>query len=148
MREQLRNSSSRDLQIWLKERQHKSVEEMTELADAYQNAHRGTQVMSKGSVPQREVRNHGNGVRSNNHPVVSQNKEKKICFQCRRVGHFMNNCPLWKQVPKNYSTGGNDKGQTTQGYPGTDKEGLIHYPTISGKGVAVILPFVVHEKSL
>lgn len=64
MREQLTNSSSRDLQIWLKERQPKSVEEMIELAEAYQNAHKGNQVMNKGPVPQREVRNQGNGVKS------------------------------------------------------------------------------------
>lgn len=68
---------------------------------------------------------------------------REICFQCRRVGHFMNNCPLWKQVPQNYSTGGNDKGQTTQGYPGTDKEGLIYSPTISRKGVTVRKKIVV-----
>lgn len=64
MREQLTNSSSRDLQVWLKERQPKSVEEMIELAEAYQNAHKGNQVMNKGPVPQREVRNQGNGVKS------------------------------------------------------------------------------------
>eukprot|EP00105_Crassostrea_gigas_P046081 XP_019930229.1 PREDICTED: uncharacterized protein LOC105347349 [Crassostrea gigas] len=63
MREQLTNSSSRDLQIWLKERQPKSVEEMIELAEAYQNAHKGNQVMNKGPVLQREVRNQGNGVK-------------------------------------------------------------------------------------
>lgn len=80
MREQLRNSSSRDLQIWLKERQHKSVEKMIELADAYQTAHRGTQVMSKETVPQREVRNQANGVGSNNNPVVSQNKKERNMF--------------------------------------------------------------------
>lgn len=80
MREHLRNSSSRDLQIWLKERQHKSVEEMIELADAYQNAHRGTQVMSKESVPQRGVRNQANGVGGNNNPVVSQNKNERNMF--------------------------------------------------------------------
>ncbi|XP_065928583.1 uncharacterized protein [Magallana gigas] len=77
MREQLTNSSSRDLQIWLKERQPKSVEEMIELAEAYQNARKGNQVMNKGPVPQREVRNQGNGVKSNNNPMVGQNREEK-----------------------------------------------------------------------
>lgn len=80
MREQLTNSSSRDLQIWLKERQPKSVEEMIELAEAYQNAHKGNQVMNKGPVLQREVRNQGNGVKSNNNPMVGQNREEKNVF--------------------------------------------------------------------
>lgn len=94
MREQLVNSSSKDLQEWLKERQQKSSDEMIELAEAYQNAHRGAGSMTRAQTENNQRDNRGNVFEQKASSGNMQNKHAKKCYLCHRFGHFMNNCPL------------------------------------------------------
>lgn len=58
MRGLLINSSSKDLQVWLRERQPESSDEITELA--YQNAHRGSGSMTRAQSHNNQKDNRGN----------------------------------------------------------------------------------------
>ncbi|XP_062603532.1 uncharacterized protein LOC134265323 [Saccostrea cucullata] len=149
MREQLINSSSRDLQIWLKERQPKTVGEMVDLAEAYQNAHQGSMVTNKAVGYTKDMKGKITGAKGNTSPLVSQqNKFEKKCFLCNRVGHFMSSCPLRKPGIKGavgWKPAG-DKQGTIQASGGKEKAGLIHSPTKSKDGVSVELPVSVKDK--
>ena len=70
MREQLVNSSSKELQIWLKERQPKNSEEIVEMAEAYQNAHRG-------SIYQKDKTKNSNAKGNANSEMNQQGKTEK-----------------------------------------------------------------------
>ena len=99
LREQLVNSSSRDLQVWLKERQPKSADEMIELAEAYQNAHRDStnrvQISSGAKDNKSKFRDQ----------QTQETKGEKTCYKCHRTGHFVNNCPLRKSTDKDFKSG-------------------------------------------
>ena len=139
LREQLVNSSSRDLQVWLKERQPKSADEMIELAEAYQNAHRGStnrvQTNNKGKFRDQQTQ---------------ETKGEKTCYKCHRTGHFVNNCPLRKSTDKDFKSGQQwgEKSKAGNPYNGKDKAGLIHSPTIKRKGLCLELPVNAVSKCL
>lgn len=77
LREQLINSSSKDLQVWLKERQPKSSDEMIELAEAYQNAHRGSGSMTRAQTHNNQRDNRGNVSEQKALSGNMQNKHEK-----------------------------------------------------------------------
>ena len=146
MREQLINSSSKDLQVWLKERKPKSVEEMIEFAEAYQSAHRGS-VMNKVPTQNNPKDNKGKCQEQKTASVNSQGKSEKKCFLCHRTGHFISKCPLRKSTDKEASTekqlvGKQKLGQTQE------KAGLIHSPTMAKKGRALEIPVTMRSRGI
>ncbi|XP_062594989.1 uncharacterized protein LOC134256354 [Saccostrea cucullata] len=144
LREQLVNSSSKDLQVWLKERQPKSADEMIELAEAYQNAHRGSVVTNKMQPTSTLKENKG---KFKFQPTQQSNVENRS-FMCQRTGHFINTCPLRKSSDKDLKSGKQwvEKPKTLQPTEGKSKVGLIHSPT--RKGCDLEIPVVVESKKV
>jgi hypothetical protein len=96
MREQMINSSSKDLQVWLKERKPKSADEMFDLADAYQSTHRGSVIVTKGHTQSTPKDSKG---KSREQKFVSSKPKGKSdkCFLCHRTGHFQQ---IWTGILK------------------------------------------------
>ncbi|XP_048748044.2 uncharacterized protein LOC125660258 [Ostrea edulis] len=145
MREQLINSSSKDLQVWLKERKPKSADEMIELAEAYQNAHRGSVIMNKvhaqGNPKDSRGKSHEQKPMSGN----PQSKSEKKCFLCHRIGHFISKCPLRKSTDKD-ANGEKQWGGKPKPGQSQEKAGLVHSPTMTRKGQTLELPMAVEAK--
>ena len=86
VREQFTSSCSKDLSIWLKQSNPKTLEELTRLADQYLAA-RNQNLSSKEVIKRDSARA---GVKDNHSefPPVSTRK----CFLCNRVGHRAIDC--------------------------------------------------------
>jgi hypothetical protein len=88
-REQLMVSCSKELKLWIKEQKPKTVDELTEKAEAFQQAHKNEHV-SKPDQPK--------------HPGKSFQYKKKqaetrTCFICQKAGHIATNCPSKPRKP-------------------------------------------------
>lgn len=151
LREQLINSSSKDLQVWLKERQLKSSDEMIELAEVYQNAHRGSGSMTRAQTQNNQRDNRGNVSEQKALSGNMQNKHVKKCYLCQRFGNFMNNCPLRRTTDRDTTSGKPWGGKPKSGQyqaEGKDKVGLTHSPTMTRKSLALEVPVTVESKDV
>lgn len=151
LREQLINSSSKDLQVWLKERQPKSSDEMIELAEAYKNAHRGSGSMTRAQIHNNQRDNRVNVSEQKALSCNMQNKHEKKCYLCHRFGHFMNNCPLRRATDIDTTSGKPWGGKPKSGQyqaEGKDKVGLIHSPTMTRKSLALEVPVTVESNDV
>ena len=88
-REQLMVSCSKELKLWIKEQKPKTVDELTEKAEAFQQAHKNEHVSKPDQLK---------------HPGKSfQYKEKqaetRTCFICQKAGHIATNCPSKPRKP-------------------------------------------------
>ena len=142
MREQMINSSSKDLQVWLKERKPKSADEMIDLADAYQSAHRGSVIVTKGHTQSTPKDSRGKSQEPKSGSGNPQGKSDKKCFLCHRTGHFINKCPLRKSTDKDTNAEKNSGGKHKPGQS-QEKAGLVHSPTVTRKGLSLELPVTV-----
>ena len=100
--EQLGNVCSRDLWVFLKERQPKGLSEMTELADRYTEAHRKPWRKIGQDRTNEPLKKTENG--SNNEPNINKEwNRNKDCFNCGKKGHVSRDC----SKPKGYIRGKN-----------------------------------------
>ena len=101
LREQFMQSSNKNLQVFLKEREVKSVVEMAEVAEQYNEAHG----ISDSNRPKMQSFTADS---RNNKPERKESKLKYVesekdryCFYCKSPYHYIKDCP--KKAP--YSTG-------------------------------------------
>ncbi|MEW8548415.1 MAG: hypothetical protein AB2693_33340, partial [Candidatus Thiodiazotropha sp.] len=93
LREQFMQSSNKNLQIFLKERKVKSVKEMAELAEQYNEAH-GTYDSQRSKLytvkPESESSSH-----KFSRPQLDNNQSTKdrYCYHCKSASHFIRDCP-------------------------------------------------------
>jgi hypothetical protein len=129
----------------LKERQPKNLEELVEMAEAYQNAHRG-------SISQKDKTKTSSAKGNVNSETSQQGKADKKCSYCQKAGHLIKNCPLRKQSPKTNTTTGAKQpyvqDSAKQSQSGKDRVGLIQSPTTYRKGLSVELPVLVKENKV
>ena len=94
VREQLINTCSMELGLFLKKRVPKTVDEATQLAEQYLEAHGGTITRQKTSRDAQfsnrsSQRTHQQSLRQDDKP---QDKRINFCFFCKKEGHFSLNC--------------------------------------------------------
>ena len=145
LREQLMQSATNDLRIWLKERQPKTVKELVDLAEAYQTAHRSMS-SNQRSHSDRESRFQGNATVDKG---SGQGTDTIICFGCNRKGHIAKDCPLQLRYTKGQGHGAvthtnNRYGAGNKGQTGNSCS-LIHYheaEILSGSTCSIDVPVV------
>lgn len=93
LREQFLQVSSKNLQIFLKEHKVSCVEELTRLAQQYQEAHEiNTGSFNKGrNIPTSDTRR----PQGKPQPFVQNDRERR-CFQCNSSAHVIRDCPQLK----------------------------------------------------
>lgn len=93
LREQFMQASSKNLQVFLKERKVKSVKEMAELAEQYNEAH-GTyeSQRSKFNIVKPEYESPS---RKFTRPQLDRNQgtRDRYCYHCKSTSHFIRDCP-------------------------------------------------------
>ena len=114
LREQYMDSCHRDLTLFLKERQPKSMSDTTNLADQYLDARGGSfkaptprppshppsQRNYQGNPPPTNRQDDG---KSFSNPSFPQRRETiRTCYKCHQEGHLANNCP--KSLNRNRPT--------------------------------------------
>ena len=105
LREQFLNVSNKSLVLFLKERKIKTIEDMTELADQYNEAHSVTD-----QVPRQSPINRIESIRKDDSKVnsVEENKQKlfreRFCYGCGQNNHFIKSCPLKNNASPNLRT--------------------------------------------
>ena len=92
LREQFMQASSKNLQVFLKERKVRSIHEMADLAEQYNEAH--------GQYETNHARPQENSIKTNNYqgkqtpPQYNKPKyEDKHCYNCKSPSHFIRDCP-------------------------------------------------------
>ncbi|CAC5399248.1 unnamed protein product [Mytilus coruscus] len=87
-REQLMVSCSKKLKLWIKEQKPKTIDELVDKAEAFQQAHKSEQVSSKQQSDYTEQSKHqGKNSQQKGKP------ETRTCFICKNIGHIATNCP-------------------------------------------------------
>ena len=114
LREQLIFSCDHELQIWLREHQPKAVEELVNLAEAYQTAHKDSeyklyqkrqfQYKPIKAVSDEKSQEPGNQADSN------QKQGKGQCFICDSTEHLIASCPF--KIGRDRTQ--NEQGKTTR----------------------------------
>ena len=98
LREQFLTVSNKNLVLFLKERKIKSVNEMTELAEQYMEAHTVSEVYRSPSISKAENRGEF-GKKSMVHVNAPEGKnlvrdfKERYCYGCGKKDHFIKNCP-------------------------------------------------------
>ena len=100
LREQFLNVSNRGLVLFLKERKVKTVDEMVELADQYNEAHSmGDQSSKQGNTTRAELVKAGESkVHSAAEDQQSKFFRERYCYGCGQTNHLIKNCPLKKST--------------------------------------------------
>lgn len=90
-REQLMVSCSQELKLWIKEQKPKTVDELIEKAEVFQQAHKIEHVSSK---PQSYMRINTDQAKhqGKNFQQKGRRQETRTCFICKKVGHIAPNC--------------------------------------------------------
>lgn len=100
LREQFLTVSNKNLVLFLKERKIKTIEEMTEIADQYMEAHTISESMYHSHIP---LKNEGKGetIRKPLPSIQTQDArgqlrefKERYCYGCGKKDHFIRNCPL------------------------------------------------------
>jgi hypothetical protein len=92
LREQFMLSSSKSLQVFLKERKVKSVAEMAEFADQYLEAHGPIVNQSKQAMNVRS--NYGDSSdRQGSSFIQDKSDRTRHCYICKSSAHFAKDCP-------------------------------------------------------
>ena len=109
LREQLTFSASHNLQIWIRERQPRSVESLVSLGEAYQLAHKEADTKrfsfkfqnrpnfgkSSNDQTNSEISKQPIGSDTNTiFPNPHQSSEKRRCFICDSTEHLIAKCPF------------------------------------------------------
>ena len=138
IQEQVFDICSKDLLMFVKERQPKKLTEVLTLADQYRDAHTDPRIRSMRDKPshtsgaQKSSSNHSNSTnsssstnkpnvskgpvpfRGNPNPTHSQSRMPMKCFHCTKLGHSSWNCPEKK--------GRHERGASlTEGKPAADQ---------------------------
>ena len=102
LREQFLTVSNRNLVLFLKERKIKTIKEMAELAEQYNEAHPVSDVPFKQFAPNR-TNNKSDMFKRDNSDENQQPKtlRERYCFGCGKKDHFIRNCPV-----RNFSSQG------------------------------------------
>lgn len=102
LREQLLNGCSKELKLWVNEHRPKTAQEVVELAESYQTAHR----LASEAAMDKSKRFQGNFGRFdkqgqqntrgqvNGRTGQQGRSEVRTCFVCQRTGHLSFDCPL------------------------------------------------------
>ena len=128
LREQFMQASSKNLQIFLKERKVKSIHEMADLAEQYYEAH--GQYETNRPRPQENQTKPYSAPRGKQTPQFSDRKfNDKYCYNCKSPSHFIRDCPKMNSSTRGKSERGaslSERGSTrgaTGGYRGNRGQG-------------------------
>ncbi|CAC5374158.1 unnamed protein product [Mytilus coruscus] len=83
-REQLMVSCSKELKLWIKEQKPKTVDELVDKAEAFQQAHKSSKQQSDNTE---QSKHQGKNSQQKGKP------ETRTCFICKNIGHIATNCP-------------------------------------------------------
>ena len=110
--DQIMSHTSPELQVWLRDREPKDVQEVCNLADLYRNARKSSNMKRDGSKPgQRPVNTshkHSDNTDSSAHSDLMKTDQSKspsnakylkfvTCYQCQKKGHYQSDCPETKK---------------------------------------------------
>lgn len=110
LREQFLNSCSKQLGMYLKERHPKTVEEMSNLADQFIEAHgypsfvKDFQVFQKQNPGNSGFRSAGSGTgpKQQSSSTSSQQNYDRRCYICHRNGHLAKDCNNKQTIPRTF----------------------------------------------
>ena len=100
LREQFLTVSNRNLVLFLKERKIKSIKEMVELSEQYNEAHSVSDASFRQSLTNRtDTRSDTFRKDSLKGPITDDNRQTKIfrdryCYGCGKKDHFIRSCPV------------------------------------------------------
>ena len=100
LREQFLTVSNKNLVLFLKERKIKSVKEMVEFAEQYNEAHSVSDTSYKSSFGNRsEPRSYFIKKDNFKNRVLDGSKQTKVfkeryCYGCGKLDHFVKDCPI------------------------------------------------------
>jgi len=105
LREQFMNVSPKHLQVFLKEHKVKTVQDMTDLAQQFQEAHNLTDFTQSNSP---KPRNGMNRQDNQNQSTMQSGSTSggKTCYNCKATTHFIRDCPDLKDHPSKVQTNG------------------------------------------
>lgn len=89
-REQLMVSCNKELKLWIKEQKPKTIDELVDKAEAFQQAHKDEQVSSKsvGRIDTDQNKQQGRYNQSK-----GRQPDTRTCFICKNIGHIATHCP-------------------------------------------------------
>ena len=100
LREQFLTVSNRDLVLFLKERKIKSIKEMADLAEQYNEAHSVNGTTFRESIPNRTDSNSDFLTKNNSkYTNLDDNQQPRVfkersCYGCGKKDHFIKSCPV------------------------------------------------------
>ncbi|KAL5019544.1 hypothetical protein ScPMuIL_002436 [Solemya velum] len=90
LREQLINSCSPDLKVWIKERAPVNTKALVEIAEVYQTAHKD--ISTKLTVGKSQYWSRDRGIVGDNQNKSAHNFREKKCYYCDKPGHMIQDC--------------------------------------------------------